>query len=154
MRKKVPARGAKPGERRGGRQAGTPNRQTVEKLEQARLHVENARGAGKKLGKEILEDFMHLFAGMAATYQPLPAGVVDERRSPDEDKFLVYAKLAVQTAKDLADFQSPKFKAIMVQGTIDVPSQGTSRTEGDNVVTLNDPIALARVYKRLISGAA
>src|SRR5580658_6757487 len=111
----------KPGEgRTKGRRKNVPNRRTVEALEQARIDAENAMAPPepgkprKKLAKEVLEEFMMLFAGMAATHQPLPAGVELEGRSPDEAKFLKYAELTVSTAKALAEYQSPKFRAIMV----------------------------------------
>src|SRR5512147_1620061 len=113
----------KKGMRPGGRSKGTPNKLTVQKTEEARIAVERARGSGVKLGKEVLEEFMMLFAGMAAAYQPLPPGMAaPSGRMPDENRFLVYAKLTVGTAKALADFQSPKFKAIMVAAA---PGGGT-----------------------------
>ncbi len=140
----------KKGTRPGGRRGNTPNKRTTEAIERARLDVENARGAGKKLGKEVLEEFMHLFAGMAAQYQPLPANVVIPGREPNEDKFLTYAKLAVQTAKDLADFQSPKFRAIMVSAPTDQPGK-TINPDGSNVTQLpSDAAALARVYTNMV----
>jgi hypothetical protein len=139
----------KKGTRYGGRTRGTPNRATVERTEIARLEVERARGRKVKLGKEVLEEFMMLFAGMAAQYQPIPAGMaIPQGRTPDEPKFIEYATLTVKTAKDLADFQSPKFKAIMVQTA---PGEDEARLPPkDNVVTINDAVALARVYSRRI----
>lgn len=138
----------------GGRKAGRMNKRTVEKIEEARLAVEESRGRKLKLGKEVLEEFMHLFAGMAATHQPLPEGMpVPRGRNPNEEKFLAYAKLTVDAAKALADFQSPKFKAIAVVATPgNNPDLGQPLTKGqiDNVVTLNDPAALARVYQQRI----
>jgi hypothetical protein len=63
--KAMPRGGAKPGERRGGRKKGTPNRRTVE----ARLLAERLQsvtpdaieGATPKLGKELLEKWMTVF---------------------------------------------------------------------------------------------
>ncbi len=146
----------KKGMRPGGRKAGTPNKRTLEAVEKARIEVENARGANKRLAKEVLEDFMHLFASMAATYQPLQPGMEpDEKRSPDEEKFQIYAKLAVDTAKSLADFQSPKFRAIMVTAPAGGDDIGKPLVSKDgNVLTIDDPIAAARVYARIMKGAA
>jgi hypothetical protein len=140
------------GRKIGGRVAGTPNKRTQELIDKARLDVENAqaghRGGPRKLGKEVLDEFMHLFAGMAAHHQPVPEGaIVPAGRKPDEAKFLIYAKLAVDTARSLADFQSPKFKALMVSVAPDV--QPPKQIDG-NVVQLNDPVALARVYANMI----
>jgi len=151
--------------KQGNTRKGVPNRRTFEAVEKARIEAENAAaghsGSGraeamkKKLGKDVLEEFMHLFAGMAAAHQPLPDGMaVPPGRKPDEVKFLVYAKLTVDTAKALADFQSPKFKAIMVSAAPDQqPNQPMRTVGGDNVVPLNDPIAMARVYQRLVKGS-
>lgn len=147
----------KKGQRFGGRSKGTPNKRTTEMVERARIEAENAarghargRAEGlKKLGKEVLEDFMHLFAGMAATYQPLPPGVVaaSPGREPNEDKFLIYAKLTVDTARSVADFQSPKFKAIMVTAA---PPENPPKHVDGNVIPIDDPVALARIYQRRI----
>jgi hypothetical protein len=101
-----------------GRKKGQPNKATLEKALIAENVVTEARATGKKLAKEVLDDFMGIFAGMAAYYQPLPAGTVAlpgrRRRRPNEAKFENYAKLAVQCAKDLARYQSPTYQAIMV----------------------------------------
>lgn len=116
-----------------GRKKGVPGRATIEReLRKARAMAEQAlqdaarardavaavhaaKGAGQKLAKEVLEEFMMLFASMAAAHQPLPAGMpVPAGRSPDERKFKEYAVLARDTAKELAPFQSPRFSAVMV----------------------------------------
>src|SRR5690349_21563499 len=103
--------GSLPGERRGGRKKGTPNKRTSEMLERRRLEEEAARAPDaissdprkriKKLGKDVLEEFMAVFAGMAAAYQPAPPSV-EARPGQDEQKFKEYAKLAVDTAAVLA----------------------------------------------------
>ena len=66
--------GSKPGERRGGRQEGTPNKATVQKqlvaAQIAERTVADARTMGKKLAKEVLEDFMLHFADIAEQYRP------------------------------------------------------------------------------------
>lgn len=139
----------------GGRKAGGMNRRSIQKIEEARIANAVTRGQGKKLGKEVLEEFMHLFAGMAAQYQPLPEGMpIPPGRNPDEEKFLGYAKLAVDTAKALADFQSPKFKAIAVvappPGAGDDLANPITRSQAGNIVRINDPAALARVYQKMI----
>lgn len=141
------------GKKKGGRSAGTPNKATAEKLEVARIEVENARGSGKKLAKEILEDFMHLFTRRAQAYAGAGVEILSgvKRMKKNDDKFLLYAKLAVDVARDLADFQSPKFRAIMVSAP-GVPNQPMKDvTPGaDNVHRINDPIAAARVYQQTV----
>lgn len=137
-----------------GRPKGSLNKATIERLEQAATQVTKARAAGKKLGKDILDDFAQLFAGMAAAYQPMPPGVaIPPGRQPDETKFKEYAELAVYTAYKLAEFQSPKFKAIAVvmSGSDQQQDRGPLPP---NVIAIDDPDALTRVYRRRISGAA
>ena len=109
-----PGIGPKKGERRGGRSKGTPNRATVEAALEAERAVEVAKKTGRKLGKEILDDFAQLFAGMAAYYQPSPKGAPLQNRNSNEEKFERYAMMAVNTAAKLAEFQSPKFRAVAV----------------------------------------
>lgn len=145
------------GRKTGGKQRGTPNKATRERLEQERVakqaqqEVDKARAANTKLGKDILEEFMKNFAGMAAYYQPLPDGTpVPAGRKPDEKRFLTYAKLTVETAAQLAQFQSPRFKAIAIMTPPPTPIEA-SRPKGSNVVTIeNDPQKLARIYAQMV----
>lgn len=118
-------RGAKPGERRGGRVKGIPNRTTIERLEKERIanqlleaaraetKLEHARGRGNKLAKDVIEDFMNLFAGIATTCQPYPP---NQPQNPnyDPDRFEKYARMTVEAARELAKYQSPQFRAIVV----------------------------------------
>lgn len=147
----------------GGRSRNTPNKRTVEAMEKARLDIETANAAGnqhaivqvkKKLGKDVLEEFMLLFAGLAAQHQPLPLGADTAGRTPDETKFLRYAELTVTTARALAEFQSPKFRAIQVAiqpgGEASMRDITPARADPDNVHRINDPTAMARVYQQLV----
>ena len=109
------------GTKTGGRTAGTPNKATVERALVAQRQVAEAKASGRKLGKEIVEDFAHAFASMAAFYQPQPggrdaSGKVNMNANPnaDENKFVEYAKMAVAAGAELANYQSPKLRAILV----------------------------------------
>lgn len=105
-------RGAKKGERRGGRAKGTPNKATVEKAIIAERIVSEAQMSGKKLAKEQLGEFMELFAGLAASFQPPATDAVSIEtwsKSSKEPLFEKYAKLSCACAEKLAEFQSPKF---------------------------------------------
>lgn len=135
-----------------GRPKGTPNRATVQRVEQARIAVENANKAGKKLSKDILEEFAHLFASLAAYHQPIPQGQpVPPNRRPDEARFLTYAKLAVDTAAKSADFQSPKFRAHLVSVTPGSGDPALPRYEDHGkIIDITDAATLARVYAKRI----
>lgn len=112
-------RGPPKGVRYGGRVKGTPNKVTAEREALAqRILAEQQGKPGKKLAREVLDDFMQLFTGLAAYHQPLPEGVlpVAGQQKPDQVKFMEYAKAAVDVASQLAPYQSPKFKAVMNLG--------------------------------------
>jgi hypothetical protein len=99
-------RGARPGERRGGRVKGQPNKTTVERMRRAELDVAAARARGEKLGKEVLRDYMLIFQERAERYRKPPHA--------DEAKFEKYAQLAVDCARWLAPYESPTFRSIAV----------------------------------------
>src|ERR1700682_6553602 len=124
----MPRGGRQPG---AGRPLGRKNQSTIEREAKARLEFERlehatkaeeavsgmviARAAGAKLAKEVLDDFMRLFAGMASLHQPLQPGVeASPGQEPDPSKFREWATLAVDAAKALAPYQSPRFSAVMV----------------------------------------
>lgn len=140
------------GVRDGGRSAGTPNKATTERVEQARVAVEQAKGRGVKLGKEMLEDYMMAFHAVAAVFQNKIATSLQQSQPPaaaDLAGFQEWGGLVVSTAKSLADFQSPRFRAIMVQAA---PGENAPRdvTPGSNVVQLKDPVAMSRAYQQLV----
>jgi hypothetical protein len=121
-------RGSKPGERRGGRPKGARNKATLERAAVAERVMNETQMAGRKLGKEVLEEFMIVFSGIAAAHQPRSAtDIVAWSNSPQEAMFEKYAKLAVKTAHDLADFQSPKFAAIHIASPAPAPKGPTRR---------------------------
>jgi hypothetical protein len=70
----VMPRGSSPGERRGGRAKGAKNKSTLERaLVAERIIAEQQGTPGRKLGKELLEEFATMFAGLAAAFQPIPS---------------------------------------------------------------------------------
>jgi hypothetical protein len=80
--------------------------------------------AGRKLGKELLEEFMILYSGLAAAFQPKSAADIEAwSNSSKEAKFEKYSKLAIKAAHDLAEYQSPKLAAIQVAAPAP-PTQG------------------------------
>lgn len=145
--------GSKKGERRGGRKKGVPNKANIERALLAERELIGAKAAGKKLAKEVLDDFMQLFKGIAETYYAvLPGAPIPKSHSRNEAMFEKYAKLTVDTAKALATYQSPTFRAIQV---IAPPGPDKPPQIGDgNVIRLDDPDALMRVYKRRIASVA
>jgi hypothetical protein len=86
--------------------------------------MQEAAMSGKKLGKEMIEEFAVMFGGLAAAVQPIGTGpngqvtkadVVDLwLGTKEEAAFERYSKLALKAAGDLADYQSPKFSPVQV----------------------------------------
>jgi hypothetical protein len=132
--------GRRPG---AGRKPGSKNKATIEREERARIEymarsdrreavdgelardaaaaVDQAKRTGDRLGKEILHELANLLADVATYYQPRPVAVQQPDgsvttvlRGGDEAKFRQYAHLAMQAAKDLAPYQSPKLSAVVL----------------------------------------
>jgi hypothetical protein len=120
----VMPRGAKPGERRGGRKKGVPNKSSQERAAIAERIIAEAEGKpGRKLGRELLEEFTLMFGGLASAFQPVgtgPGGTLTTAdfetwaKSYKEPLFEKYAKLAAKCADAFADFQSPRLGRVQV----------------------------------------
>ena len=105
--------------------------------------------AGKKLAKEVLEEFMLLCAGMASTYQPTAPGT-PPNPNYDEERFRYSLEMTRDFAKALAPYQSPTFKALSVQQAPDVKTIENEKPKA-NVTAIDDPDALQRVYRQMIT---
>lgn len=141
------------GPRRGaGRPEGSPNKATIAKLVEAEKRVEQAKQRGEKLAVEVLRDFMKAFADQAAYHQPIPDGVpIPPGRKPDAERFTHYGKLAVETATSLAQYESPRLRAIMVSST-PPPNQAQPPATLDLIANENNPGNLYRVWQQKIGG--
>jgi ketopantoate reductase len=62
--------GSKPGERRGGRKKGTPNKTTQERQINAAREIDRARKEGRELAKDVLERLMHIAEGATGVNRP------------------------------------------------------------------------------------
>ena len=79
----------------GGRKAGVRNKTTQRRIDAAERAILLAKAGGKRLAREVLEDFLELFSAIALTHQPALPGA---ERNPncDEKKFEKFARLAVE----------------------------------------------------------
>jgi hypothetical protein len=105
-----------PGERRGGRAKGTPNKSETEKkiLAERAAAAMSGRSSSRMLGKEVLEEYMMLFRGMSGYFQPLLGQPKEAKPQASIEQFEKWAKLAVEAATRLAPYQSPTYRSIMV----------------------------------------
>jgi uncharacterized membrane protein len=67
------------------------------------------------LAKEVIAQFMQVFAGQAARVQPSPPGYA-KNEFGNKAEFERLAMLAVTCAKWLAPYQSPTYRAVMIAG--------------------------------------
>lgn len=138
----------------GGRQKGSLNKSTIERLQSAERTVQQAKASGKKLAFEVLEDFMLLATGIAAAHQPLPPGAPPrEGHRADEEKFWRAAEFARQCARDLIDFQTPRLKAVVHVDAGNAPGPQTASPKIIDLQAANDPGDIARAYRRMIAGS-
>jgi hypothetical protein len=117
----------------GGRKAGVHNKTTQRRIDAAERAIVLAKAGGKRLAREVLEDFVELFSAIALTHQPALPGA-EPNPSYDEKKFEKFARLAVDTATALASYQTPKLKAVLVGPELCQPqSNGAERLSGEEL---------------------
>jgi hypothetical protein len=98
------SRGAKPGERRGGRRKGTPNKPKVDALAAELLAraphppAPTPHASVQKRAKDTMTEFAALFASIAAAYQPIGKdenGWPIFRDNGHRENFLAFAQKAM-----------------------------------------------------------
>jgi len=97
--------GSKKGERRGGRQKGTPNKTTVER------HLLLLKAAGvdsysTRLGRDALAKAMVELDALAEKYHPARSP------EPNEELFVKYTLMYARVASSLTPYQSPTLAAV------------------------------------------
>ena len=114
-------RGALPGERRGGRAKGTPNKRKSDKalvrLDQAEAEVRAIRAEGfkiGKLGKDRLAEIDEWAYSLAKEFAPTrdENGRLHWKSPGDEARFERYLKLCAECARARAAYESPRYAAI------------------------------------------
>lgn len=116
--------GSKPGERRGGRKPGTPNRvitprdaRTLAAAETLRRQMEERKPTPTtQLSEKIMGQFAHNCAAMAVRLMPgqLENGQLVFRFDEHEKLWKYMMELTFKYANGAAPYQSPTFRAIMV----------------------------------------
>jgi hypothetical protein len=152
------SRGAKPGERRGGRRKGTPNKPKVDALAAQLLAraptppSANASPEVMKRAKDIMADFSTLFAGLAVAYQPAqgPDGIPVWRDKEHRENFFALAHKAMLYSNWAAPYQDPTYRAIAV---VSAASDAFARGQPSNVVEIRDAQTAANEYRRIVCGS-
>ena len=144
--------GAAPGERRGGRKKGTPNRKVNAIDFVADLHG-LPRPTTHKLAKERLRELMEIFIGAAAHFQPSVRPGDAPKPHGDWNRFMEFGRLGMECAAKLAPYESPTFRAIMVtHGGSAADAPAPAKHPGAEVIPLNDAVGASRVYRMIVSG--
>jgi hypothetical protein len=122
------------GRKTGGRQKGSLNKKTLERVERERLaklkaeaevrkvldsgpvreEVREALLSGRKLAIDELAEVLPVIKGMAAHYQPRPADGIERNPNANPELFEAWIRLLVDACSKLAPFQSPRFSAVVV----------------------------------------
>ena len=133
----------------GGRGKGARNKKTLERQILKTIEDDMAEGKPVRLmAKEVLDQFMNYFAGLASYYQP---GTPEQPNSnADETKFEKYALIAKGFADSLVRYQSPTLKAIMVTEMSKPAAVDQPGMRGGKVIEINDAKAAARVYQQMM----
>jgi hypothetical protein len=137
--------GSRPGERRGGRVKGVPNRITLEKARQALEEVDRLKRQGKlyKLGKDRAQDIDDRAYEMAMAYAPvIKDGVVVWPSSEAPQEFERWIRLSLDAAKIRAPYESPRYMAVGVVA----PGMDSNRQQEDRA----DPREVMwQIYKQM-----
>jgi hypothetical protein len=124
-----------------------------EQIKAAELAADKMGAARKRLAKDELEELLPIIKETARRFQRaairedatgLPGGANFD--VAPWTRFKEWIEFYASVCYRLADFQSPRFKAIAVMAPQPEP-QGRK----PDVIPRNDPVAGARVYQRLIT---
>lgn len=152
-------KGSNPASNKGGRKSGVKNKRTLEKIAEASREAGDARRAGRKFAKEVLDELMVTAMSFAAREQrrivkdegpvdPSTGVPANKADAATYERFWKAMECAGTFARALAPFQHPTFKAIQVLPP--PPEIPLPKTIDGKVVRLDDPVAVARIYQQMI----
>jgi hypothetical protein len=147
------------GKREGaGRPIGSRNTHSKNMVLEARRTVAEARAQGRKLAKEVADDFMHIFASMALECRPVTAREIERGAKPnpkaDENKFRMLSAILLNWVSVLIPYQSARFQ--QVKFDVGVLADGPDGEEVGAMATLErllDAYAQADEEERRIRAA-
>jgi hypothetical protein len=135
--------GSKPGEHRGGRKRGTPNKRTLIKTEQANQHFAEAKASGRRLAIDELEWLMQAFKEAVQYFKPQDLA----NMKPDQERqFVKYATLLRSVCMALAPYQSATFRSILLSQPVAESQRDQSAAE--RLIQFFDSLAEAASFER------
>jgi hypothetical protein len=92
------------------------NKRTTNQLLDAKRAVAEARAQGRKLAKEVADDFMHIWANMALEVRPVTKKEIERgaKQNPnaDETKFRIISAILLQWVALLLPYQSARLVGV------------------------------------------
>src|SRR5258708_33350698 len=129
-------RGSKPGERRGGRQKGTPNKTIVPKAASV------LAAAGKIANRPSFSAYIRLFE-LAEDYgRDLTVALAKRRQNQTE--IVEYRERLARILKDLLPYEKPRLTTTKVQGDKDYPLFNLSSLSDSEVMFLRRTVLKAQ----------
>lgn len=152
------ARGSKPGERRGGRKAGSKNKRTLEAERIAneaalKRSAEALENPEKPLAKDVLESIMFACMSIADDHKPSKVGM-PAREGQSNDMFFRALDLAVTSGKAAASFQSPTFKQVDYRPVLPMLPEQKRNGDDAKVIDIKDAKVQSQIYMRLIKSSS
>jgi hypothetical protein len=118
-----------------GRPPGSRNKRTTNQILDAKRSVAEARSQGRKLAKEVADDFMHIFANMALEVRPITERERARGAKPnpkaDEAKFKSLCKILLDWVALLLPFQSARLALVRLNIAEEI---GDDRSEDANAL--------------------
>jgi hypothetical protein len=154
--------GSKPGERRGGRERGVPNKVTQERQLKAAREIEAAMTgrAPRPLAIARLEELLDISIGAMRAHQQVTTEMVEKAAATgkkitesrgDWDKFGDWFDRAAYVAGKIMKTQTPELKAVMLAAAPNPAAREiAAQALGGNVVRLGSPVAASRAYQQLM----
>lgn len=154
----MPKGGSKPGERRGGRQKGARNKATIQREieagKAAAEAIDKARSGQIELAKDVLRRLMKIAEGITSLNRPTTVREIDAGTVPNKDgdweRFGQWFDRTVYCAKELARYESPTFKAVLLQQDTPQPLAPQSNDVLD-LQANRDPAQATQTYLRLVA---
>jgi hypothetical protein len=141
------------GTRIGGRQKGSLNKATLNKLREASEQVGAIKRSGQKKATEVLNELMMLAMNYTARHHNklMASANANQPFDPlDYERFVEGMELAGTFAKHLAPYQDPTFSTIKV--TMPAPPDpvvDAGQAKG-KVLVIDDAAAATRVYQQMV----
>jgi hypothetical protein len=137
-------RGSKPGEHRGGRVKGTLNKKTIARQIEADRLLQQQKVDNKPLAIDGLAWLAEILQQGVEYFRPRRFGGFKGER---ERQYLRWAGELRRVLQELAPYQSPQFRAIVLSAT-PTPAERHDASAAERLISFFDGLAEQRAYER------